>query len=130
MFNNKDFEHISKMNNEMADGVVDGSDIHQFLEKVTDILSNTNFQSDDARMAMMMECLNLCYEEEDGETILVEDFMFGVILALCFNYSNILTNLITDGFDMNSYFEFLKTEVLPVMREESKTLPYWEIDDE
>lgn len=130
MFDNNDFEHISKMQNEMADGIIDGSDTHEMLEKVTEIISNTNFLSDEARMAMMMEIINLCYEEEDDEVILVEDFVFSVILALCFNYSNIMTNLTIDGFDMNAYFNFLKTEVLPTMKEESKNLPYWELNDE
>jgi hypothetical protein len=81
-------------------------------------------------MEMMMSCINLCYEDEDGETVLVEDNVFGVVLGICFNYSNILSNLITDGFQTKEYYDFLKEEVLPVMREESKSLPYWDLGNE
>lgn len=129
MFKKEDFDHIQKMKNDMADGITDGSEAHFLLEQVVDILSTADFSSDESRMNLMMQCVNLCYEEEDGEDVLVEDNMFGVILALCFNYTNIVSNLIADGFDVESYYDFLKTEVLPVMREESKSLPYWDLNE-
>lgn len=129
MFKPEDFDHIQKMKTSMADGMTDGSEAHNMLEKLVDILSSSDFTSDESRMNLMMQCINLCYEEEDGEDVLVEDNMFGVILGLCFNYTNIVSNLIVDGFDVESYYEFLKTEVLPVMREESKSLPYWDINE-
>ena len=130
MFEPEDFDHIQKMKNSMADGMTDGSESHMILEKIVDIFSETNFASDEGRMEMMMSCINLCYEEEEGETVLVEDNVFGVVLGVCFNYSNILSNLITDGFNTDDYYNFLKQEVLPVMREESKSLPYWDFDNE
>jgi hypothetical protein len=130
MFEQEDFDHIQKMKNNMADGMTDGSDSHMLLEKIVDIFSKTDFSSDESRMEMMMSCINLCYEEEDGEAVLVEDNVFGVVLGISFNYSNILSNLITDGFQTEEYYNFLKQEVLPVMREESKSLPYWDFDNE
>jgi hypothetical protein len=130
MFKPEDFEHIQKMKNSMADGMTDGSEAHEMLEKLVDILSSTDFTSDEDRMNLMMNCINLCYEkDEEDDDVLVEDNVFGVILGLCFNYTNIVSNLIVDGFDVESYYEFLKTEVLPVMREESKSLPYWDINE-
>jgi hypothetical protein len=81
-------------------------------------------------MEMMMNCINLCYEDEEGEAVLVEDNVFGVILGLCFNYSNILSNLVTDGFVTDDYFNFLKEEILPTMKEESKSLPYWDLPND
>ena len=130
MFEQEDFDHIQKMKNSMADGMTDGSDSHMILESIVDIFSKTNFTSDESRMEMMMSCINLCYEEEDGETVLVEDNVFGVVLGICFNYSNIVSNLVTDGFETDKYYDFLKSEVLPVMREESKSLPYWDLENE
>ena len=127
MFEQEDFDHIKKMNNSMADGMTDGSDSHMVLEDIVDILSKTDFTSDESRMEMMMNCINLCYEDEEGEAVLVEDNVFGVILGLCFNYSNILSNLVTDGFVTDDYFNFLKEEILPTMKEESKSLPYWDL---
>jgi hypothetical protein len=130
MFREEDFTHINKMNNEMADGITDGSAAHKVLEELVDILSTIDFTSDEDRMLLMMKCINLCYEQqEDGEDILVEDKVFSTILALCFTYSNIMSNLIVDGFNADDYFNFIKTEVLPVMEEESKALPYWDLDD-
>jgi hypothetical protein len=130
MFEQEDFDHIQKMKSSMADGMTDGSESHMLLENIVDIFSRTDFTSDDSRMEMMMSCINLCYEDEDGETVLVEDNVFGVVLGICFNYSNILSNLITDGFQTKEYYDFLKEEVLPVMREESKSLPYWDLGNE
>lgn len=130
MFEQEDFDHIKKMNNSMADGMTDGSDSHMVLEDIVDILSKTDFTSDESRMEMMMNCINLCYEDEEGEAVLVEDNVFGVILGLCFNYSNILSNLVTDGFVTDDYFNFLKEEILPTMKEESKSLPYWDLPND
>lgn len=129
MFKDKDFDHIEKMKNQMADGITDGSDSHLILEKIVGIMSSIDFTSEEQRMSLMMNCINLCYEEEDGEDILVEDNVFGVILALCFNYSNIISNLVADGFNVEDYYNFLITEVLPVMKEEAKALPYWDLDE-
>lgn len=130
MFKQEDFDHIGKMQTEMADGITDGSDTHLILEQIVNIMTETDFSSDEDRMAFMMHCINLCYEDgEDGEDVLVEDKMFGVILALCFNYSNIISNLLVDGFNIDEYYGFLINEVLPMMREESKALPYWEINE-
>ena len=129
MFNENDFDHINKMKETMADGLTDGSDAHMILEKLVDILSTTDFTSDTSRMELMMNCINICYEKEGDEDILIEENVFGVILGLCFNYANIISNLIVDGFNVDEYYDFLKKEVLPVMREESKSLPYWDINE-
>lgn len=129
MFREEDFDNISKMRNTMADGITDGSESHMILENIVNILSKTDFTSDESRMELMMNCINLCYEKDGDEDILIEDNVFGVILGLCFNYSNIISNLVVDGFNVDEYYSFLKQEVLPVMREESKSLPYWNIDE-
>lgn len=130
MFEKEDFEHIKKMQNSMADGMTDGTDSHSILENIINIFSKTDFASDESRMEMMMSCINLCYEEEEQESVLVEDNVFGVVLGLCFNYSNIISNLLTDGFNVEDYYNFLRTEVLPVMKEDAKSLPYWNLEDE
>lgn len=130
MFNDKDFDHIQKMENEMPDGILDGSESHMILENIVNIMSETDFASDESRMEFMMQCINICYEDpSDDESALVEDNVFGVILGLCFNYSNIVSNLIVDGFNVDEYYSFLKSEVLPAMKEESKSLPYWDINE-
>lgn len=128
MFNEKDFDHIEKMQNAMADGMTDGSESHMILENLVDIMSTTDFTSDESRMEFMMKCINECYDKED-EDVLVEDNVFGVVLGLCFNYSNIVSNLVVDGFNIEEYYSFLKGEVLPAMKEESKSLPYWDINE-
>lgn len=129
MFKDKDFEFIDKMDNTIADGITDGTESHLMLENIVNLMSEIDFSYDESRMEFMMKCINLCYEQEDGEDVLVEDNVFNVILALCFNYSNIISNLVVDGFNIEDYYHFLKTEVLPQMAEESKALPYWDIDE-
>ena len=129
MFSPDDFSHLEKMNNTMADGITDASDSHEMLEKVVEIMSQTDFSSDESRMRFMMYMINLCYEDDDGESVLVEDNVINLVLALCFNYSNVMSNLAEEGFDLDDYYNFLKTEVLPQMGEESKALPYWDVDE-
>lgn len=130
MFKKEDFNHIEKMQNSMADGILDASESPKVLENLVDLLSATDFLSDESRMEMMMHCINMCYsQDEDGDDVLDEDKVFHVVLALCFNYSNIISNLIIDGFDVQDYYRFLKEEVIPVMNEESKNLPYWDVDE-
>lgn len=130
MFDNNDFDHIKKMETEMADGLLDASDSHEILEEVTQLIAETDFSSDESRMELMMKCINVCYEEEDGETVLVEDNVFSTILALCFNYSNLATNLIASGFEFSDYLDHVKNEILPGMREEFESLPYWNMDEQ
>lgn len=129
MFNQEDFDHLEKMNNSMADGMTDGSEAHMMLEKIIDYLSETDFLSDEDRMKLMMNCINLCYDKKGDEDILNEENVIAVILGLCFNYTNIVSNLVTDGFEVDEYYNFLKQEILPVMRDESKSLPYWDINE-
>lgn len=130
MFREEDFDHIDKMQNDIADGVMDASESHYVLEKVIDILSKTDYLSDESRMEMMMHCVNICYStDEDGDEVLDEDRIFHLVLALCFNYSNVVSNLIIDGFNIDDYYRFLKEEVLPAMNEQSKALPYWDLDE-
>lgn len=128
MFKDKEFDHLKKMSNSMADGLTDASESHQVLETIVGILSETDFTSEYSRMELMMKVVNLCYDEDDEEEM-SEDKVIAVILALCFNYANVMSNLVADGFNVDEYYEFLVKEVLPVMREESKALPYWEIDE-
>lgn len=129
MFKKEDFNHIDKMNNEMADGIVDATDSQIILEEIVNVFATTDYLSDDSRMELMMRCINLCYEIEDGEDLISEDKMFSVITAICFNYCNVMSNLAEEGFDIPKYFDFIKNELLPIMREDSKSLPYWDMDE-
>lgn len=130
MFDNNDFEHIKKMKNEMADGITDASSHHEILESVVDLLSNIDYGSDESRMELMMQSINMCYDNINGEISLDEDRVFGVVLGLCFCLSNIVSNIETSGFSVADYFGVIKSEILPTMKEESKALPYWDLDDE
>lgn len=130
MFKKEDFDHIEKMQTSMADGILDASESPKVLETVVEIMQSTDFLSDESRMEMMMHCVNLCYEnDEDGDEVVDESKVFHLVLALCFMYSNIVSNLVMDGFDIEDYYKFLKEEVIPVMNEQSKSLPYWDVDE-
>lgn len=118
------------MKNEMADGITDASFHQEILERVVDLLSNIDYDSDESRMELMMQTINMCYENIDGEIILDEDSVFGVVLGLCFCLSNIISNIENDGFSAAEYFGIIKEEILPVMKEESKNLPYWNLDEQ
>lgn len=131
MFNEKDFDNVKRMGDEFPDGLVDGSDSHMILENITKILAETDYTTSEGRMEMMMNCINCCYELNDNDELeMIDENVFGVILGLTFNYSNIMSNLQDGGFDSEHYYNHLINELMPVMREESKNLPYWEMDDD
>jgi hypothetical protein len=129
MFNKDDFNNIKRMEEDVPDGIADGSEAQKIVDEVSDVLSKTNYETDAGRMEMMMNCVNLCYEEIDNELVMTEDRAFGVIVGLTFNYSNIMSNLIADGFDSEDYYQTLKNEVLKDMTEQSNSIPYWDIQE-
>lgn len=126
MFNNDDFEMIKKSPDTAPDGLVDASDYQEINEKITEILSETDFTSINGKMGMMMSIMNL-FALEDGENV-DPNATFGVVLALTFHLGNIFSNLQeSDPEVLAEYFDFVKNEMLPSMREESSSLPYWEM---
>lgn len=129
MFNPEDFEHIKKMGSEIADGITDASSHHEVLENIVSLLSEIDFSSEESRMELMMQSVNLCYDNINGKSELEEDNVFGVIVGLCFCLTNIISNIENEGFSAQEYFTALKNEVLPIMKEESKYLPYWDLDE-
>ena len=130
MFNKKDFNHINKMQSEMADGITDTTESQDVLENIMEIFKDTNFEDDEDRMRMMMRVVNECYSDDSGVASLSEDKAFHTVLALCFYYSNLVWNLISNGFSYDDYTDFLIKEILPSMREEAKSIPYWEVEDD
>ena len=117
------------MKNEMADGITDASSHHEVLENIVSLLSEIDYSSDESRMELMMQSVNMCYDNINGEQVLDEDSVFGVVLGLCFCLTNIVSNIGNEGFSAQDYFAVIKNEILPIMREESKNLPYWNLDE-
>lgn len=126
MFNNDDFEFIKDSQETVPDGLVDASDYQEMNEQITELLSKTDFTSINGKMEMMMNIMNM-FALEDGENV-DPNATFGVVLALTFHLGNIFSNLQeSDPEGLADYFEFMKNEMLPAMREESSSLPYWEM---
>lgn len=126
MFNDDDFEFVKDSPDKVPDGLIDASDYHEVNEIITDLLSNTDFSSVNGKMEMMMHIINM-FADEDGENV-DPNATFGVVLALTFHLGNIFGNLQnSDPEGLTEYFDFVKNELLPAMKEESSSLPYWEM---
>lgn len=126
MFNNDDFNFIKESPDAAPDGLIDASDYQEVNERITDLFSKTDFLSVNGKMEMMMNIMNM-FADEDGENV-DPNATFGVVLALTFHLGNIFSNLQnSDPEGLAEYFEFVKNEMLPAMREESSSLPYWEM---
>lgn len=126
MFNNDDFDFVKDSNDTVPDGLIDASDYQEMNERITELLSQTDFSSVNGKMEFMMNVMNM-FADEDGENV-DPNATFGVVLALTFHLNNIFGNLQnSDPEGLTEYFDFVKNELLPAMKEESTSLPYWEM---
>jgi hypothetical protein len=124
MFNADDFDKLEESMDTMPDGLLDASDYYEDMEKVTEILSEIDYDDMVSRMHGMMKIMNIIYGEEGG---LSSDRVNGVIIALSFHAVNILNSLEDDS--RQEYFNFTKNEVLQGIKDEVSSLPYWDLDE-
>lgn len=125
MFNENDFDKMSEDNTDSApDGLVDASDYANDMIAITNILSELDYDDMTSRMHGMMNIINHTYGD-DGE--LDPGRVTGVIISLCFHVVNVINSLEEDS--RQDYFEFTKNEVMPVIIDESSTLPYWDLEE-
>jgi hypothetical protein len=125
VFNENDFDKMSEDNTDSApDGLVDASDYANDMIAITNILSELDYDDMTSRMHGMMNIINHTYGD-DGE--LDSERVTGVIISLCFHVVNVINSLEEDS--RQDYFEFTKNEVMPVIIDESSTLPYWDLEE-
>ena len=125
MFNSDDFDKMSEDNTDsVPDGLVDASDYANDMIAITSILSDLDYDDMTSRMHGMMNIINHTYND-DGE--LDSERVTGVIISLCFHIINVINSLEDDS--RQDYFDFTKNEVIPVIINESSTLPYWDLEE-
>jgi hypothetical protein len=124
MFNADDFDKLEESMDTMPDGLLDASDYYNDMEKVTDILSEIDYDDMVSRMHGMMNIMNIIYGEEGG---LSNERVNGVVIALSFHAVNILNSLEEDS--RKEYFDFTKNDVLKEIKDEASSLPYWDLDE-
>lgn len=124
MFNADDFDKLEDSMDTMPDGLLDASDYYEDMEKVTDILSEIDYDDMVSRMHGMMKIMNIIYGEDGG---LSSDRVNGVVIALSFHAVNILNSLEDESRD--EYFNFTKNDVLKEIKDEASSLPYWDLDE-
>jgi hypothetical protein len=125
MFNSDDFDKMSEDNTDsVPDGLVDASDYANDMIAITSILSELDYDDMTSRMHGMMNIINHTYND-DGE--LDSERVTGVIISLCFHIINVINSLEDDS--RQDYFNFTKNEVIPVIIDESSTLPYWDLEE-
>ena len=124
MFNADDFDKLEDSMDTMPDGLLDASDYYEDMEKVTDILSEIDYDDMVSRMHGMMKLMNIIYGEDGG---LSSDRVNGVVIALSFHAVNILNSL--EDESRKEYFDFTKNDVLKEIKDEVSSLPYWDLDE-
>jgi len=124
MFNSDDFDKLEDSMNTMPDGLLDASDYYEDMEKVTDILSEIDYDDMVSRMHGMMEIMNIVYNGEDNLSI---ERVNGVIIALSFHAVNIINSL--EDESRQEYFNFTKNDILKEIKDEASSLPYWDLDE-
>ena len=124
MFNADDFDKLEDSMDTMPDGLLDASDYYEDMEKVTDILSEIDYDDMVSRMHGMMKIMNIIYGEDGG---LSSDRVNGVVIALSFHAVNILNSL--EDESRKEYFDFTKNDVLKEIKDEVSSLPYWDLDE-
>jgi uncharacterized protein YjgD (DUF1641 family) len=124
MFNADDFDKLEESMDTMPDGLLDASDYYEDMEKVTDILSEIQYDDMVSRMHGMMNIMNIIYGEDGGLSI---ERVNGVVIALSFHAVNILNSLEDESRD--EYFNFTKNDVLKEIKDEVSSLPYWDLDE-
>lgn len=125
MFNDKDFDDIERQNNEAPDGVMDASDYLEHMENITKMLEDTDYSDLTSRITTMMNVMN--YIHDDDEELDV-DKMYASIIAMLYHIHALFIGI--DDDDREAYFKAFYEEHLPIMKDESKTLPYWDDNDE
>jgi hypothetical protein len=126
MFSNDDFEMINRTEDTAPDGMLDASDYQMMNEVITKYLADTDFHDVESKMHFTMKVINL-FATEDGEDVDPNN-VFGVVLALTFHVTNIFAHLQESDMDnLKDYFKYIQEELLPSMKEESSSLPYWEM---
>ena len=124
MFNADDFDKLEDSMDTMPDGLLDASDYYEDMEKVTDILSEIDYDDMVSRMHGMMKVMNIIYGEDGGLSV---ERVNGVVIALSFHAVNILNSL--EDESRKEYFDFTKNEVLAEIKDEASSLPYWDLDE-
>ena len=124
MFNADDFDKLEDSMDTMPDGLLDASDYYEDMEKVTNILSEIDYDDMVSRMHGMMKVMNIIYSEGGGLSV---ERVNGVVIALSFHAVNILNSLEDDS--RKEYFDFTKNDVLKEIKDEVSSLPYWDLDE-
>jgi hypothetical protein len=124
MFNADDFDKLEDSMDTMPDGLLDASDYYEDMEKVTDILSEIDYDDMVSRMHGMMKVMNIIYGEDGGLSV---ERVNGVVIALSFHAVNILNSLEDESRD--EYFNFTKNDVLKEIKDEVSSLPYWDLEE-
>lgn len=124
MFNADDFDKLEDSMDTMPDGLLDASDYYEDMEKVTNILSEIQYDDMVSRMHGMMKVMNIIYGEDGGLSV---ERVNGVVIALSFHAVNILNSLEDESRD--EYFNFTKNDVLKEIKDEVSSLPYWDLEE-
>lgn len=124
MFNPYDFENINKNEPDtVPDGIVDASDYHELLKKVTDFIQTTDYEDPTSRMVAMMNVINLFHDSEDT---IDENNLYGVVISCMYHVQTLLCGMVQE--DREEYFKVILEDVFPEFEKESKTLPYYQSD--
>lgn len=130
MFNNDDAENMAKMNGAVPDGVFDASSYAQTVSDIFDMISGLDPDRYDKSIKFMMECINLCYvdNEEEDTSEFSKEKAEDVITALSYYVLQLYANIHEDTRE--EFIQYQREVAIPDTFEQCKALPFYDIKDD
>lgn len=130
MFEHGDADKFNMMNSSIPDGVIDASNFSDTLCKIVEYMSFLEPDRFDKGIMFMMNCINLCYEDnEDGtRSEFSQKKAEDAITALGQYVMELYLFLPEDS--RSEFIRYQREESLPEAIEQCKALPFYDIEDD
>lgn len=127
IFDDNDFNSVQKALTEMPDGMIDGSHYYELFCDFLEHLERLDILDSESKVKFMMGVINHVYTfDENDEKVFNGQYITDLVSCLCFHLMTLIQIGYTFNYDFkNQYVMYLQEEVMPVVKEETKSMPYW-----
>lgn len=128
MFSDDDAEKMS-FHGRIPDGIIDGSQYANIFETLFNALKEIDKEESISNMTWIMKCVNECYKDNGDNTSSVDaSRATDTVTALAYFVMTLIRGI--DDDDLQDYYRFHESEVIPDMNANAKTIPWYDILDE
>lgn len=121
VFDNEDFQKILDGYDEgVPSGFVDGTSTIKVFEEFIDAVATLNSEDDTSRILFMMRVTNMIDMNDPISAV-------EVLSAATFHVVNLISiGMALDEDFMKKYVDMLYNKILPTLKDEGGSLPYWD----